>query len=131
MEQEEADRRAEEQSRQTVRLERETIDRQAQELSSVEELRLKVESLLDSVARAAAGDLTTRVEVSGPDAIGRVGDGLAKLLGDLRESIASIAGNSEALAASAEELQVVSQQMSSNSTDTSGQINLVKSAQAK
>jgi len=127
LEQQAADRRSAEQARQRAS-EQETMERQALELARAEELRTKVDSLLDSVARAAAGDLTSSVEVTGTDPIGRVGEGLAKLLGDLRDSIASIAGNSEALAASAEELQVVSRQMSSNSTETSEQINLVRVA---
>jgi len=127
LEQEDAARRAQEQNRQRA-LERETMERQAQELTKAEELRAKVDSLLESVARAATGDLTSSIEVTGTDPIGRVGDGLAKLLADLRESVASIAGNSEALAASAEELQVVSRQMTTNSNETSEQINLVRVA---
>ncbi|TFV89672.1 HAMP domain-containing protein [Oxalobacteraceae bacterium OM1] len=48
------------------------------------DLRAKVASLLEVVSRAAAGDLTGRVTVSGDDAIGRLGDGLAQMFDNLR-----------------------------------------------
>ena len=92
------------------------------------ELETKVEQLLATMDRAAAGHLTAEVTVRGDDAIGRMAAALRKLLGDLRRSIASIAGNSEALAAAAEELQVVSRQMDGNSADTSNQVARVSSA---
>jgi methyl-accepting chemotaxis protein len=46
----------------------------------------------------------------------------------LRSSVSTIAGNSDALAAAAEELQVVSGQMGVNSSETSKQVALVTSA---
>ena len=90
-----------------------------------EDLRFKVEQLLDVVTAAAGGDLTVEVTVSGDDPIGQMGCGIAKLLSDLRTSISAIAGNSEALAAAAEELQVVSEQMGTNAAETSNQVSLV------
>jgi methyl-accepting chemotaxis protein len=86
------------------------------------DLEAKVDAMLHVIDRAAMGDLTVQVPVSGDDAIGRMGTALRKLLGDLRRSIKSIAQNSEALAAAAEELQVVSRQMDTNSTATSTQV---------
>ena len=111
-------------------LEREASERQGRELEQANELRSKVDSLLASVARAASGDLTSTVDVSGDDAIGRVGDGLAKLLSDLRASVATIAETSGALAAAADELQVVSTRMGENSAHTSMQVNGVTAASA-
>jgi len=110
--------------------ERQASERQARELAEANELRAKVDSLLASVARAAAGDLTSEVDVSGDDAIGRVGDGLAKLLSDLRGSIMTIAETSGALAAAADELQVVSTRMGENSAETSTQVNDMTAATA-
>ncbi len=92
------------------------------------ELRAKVDSMLVSLAGAAGGDLTVAVTVEGDDAVGQMGTALKKLLGDLRISVSSIASNSEALAAAAEELQVVSEQMGANSAETSNQVNLVSEA---
>ena len=92
---------------------------------TAEELQTKVGSLLAVVTAAAGGDLTMEVTVSGDDPVGQMGEGIAKLLTDLRASISAIAKNSEALAAAAEELQVVSEQMGSNAAETSSQVSLV------
>jgi methyl-accepting chemotaxis protein len=62
------------------------------------------------------------------DTLGRMGQALARLLADLRASIAVIAGNGEALAAAAEELQAVSYQMDANARETSTQVNVVTEA---
>jgi methyl-accepting chemotaxis protein len=111
-----------------VRMEAENTAAQERERSQAAELQSKVDSLLTTMARAAAGDLTVEVTVTGDDAVGRMGTAMSKLLKDLRTSIAAIAGNSEALAAAAEELQVVSSQMGSNSAETSRQVNFVTDA---
>ncbi|MFC7518386.1 methyl-accepting chemotaxis protein [Herbaspirillum sp. GCM10030257] len=59
-------------------------ENQAREQQATNELRSKVDSLLEVVSRAARGDLTGRVTVSGNDAIGQLGDGLARMFGNLR-----------------------------------------------
>ncbi len=112
----------------TDRLSGETAVAQDRERLAADELRAKVDSMLATVALAATGDLTSQVEVSGTDAIGQMGDALTKLLSMLRSSVSTIAGNSDALAAAAEELQVVSGQMGVNSAETSKQVSLVTSA---
>ena len=111
-----------------VRLRLEAEAGQERERSQASELQSKVDELVAVVTRAAAGDLTVTVPVSGGGAIGQMGTALAKLLGDLRRSISSIAGNSEGLAAAAEELQAVATQMGANSAETSQQVNLVTGA---
>ncbi len=85
----------------------------------------KVDSLLSTIRRAAEGDLTASVEVIGADALGRLGLGIAKLLGDLRGNVGQIADNSETLAAAAEELQAVSAQMGSATAQSSDQAQVV------
>jgi methyl-accepting chemotaxis protein WspA len=59
-------------------------ENQAREQQATNELRSKVDSLLEVVSRAARGDLTGRVTVSGNDAIGQLGDGLARMFDNLR-----------------------------------------------
>ena len=98
------------------------------ERGAAAELQDKVNALNTTLAAAAAGDLTAHVTVHGTDAIGQMGDAVGKLLGDLRGSIQAIAVNSEALAAAAEELQVVSAQMGGNSAETSRQVSFVSDA---
>ncbi|MCU1401036.1 MAG: methyl-accepting chemotaxis sensory transducer with Pas/Pac sensor [Acidimicrobiales bacterium] len=106
----------------------EAADVLAKEQTAAAELQGRVDQLLVALAGAAAGDLTVDVPVSSDDAVGQMGVALRKLLSDLRVSVSSIASNSEALAAAAEEFQVVSEQMGSNSAETSNQVNLVTQA---
>ncbi len=101
---------------------------QEREREAAEELRTKVNSMLAVVSAAARGDLTQEVAVRGSDAIGQMGEGLAKFLADLRGNIARMAQNANSLAASSEELTAISQQMSSNAAETSAQANVVSAA---
>jgi methyl-accepting chemotaxis protein WspA len=50
-------------------------------------LRAKVDSLLGVVSRAAQGDMTGRIEVSGDDAIGQLAHGLDRMFENLRSLI--------------------------------------------
>lgn len=59
-------------------------DSQRRELETSNELKRKVDSLLEVVVRAEAGDLTGNITVTGDDAIGRLGNGLATMFGNLR-----------------------------------------------
>ncbi len=101
---------------------------QAREKANAEELRQKVDSLLEVVEAAKRGDLTRKVTVTGSDAIGQLGTGLLEFLNTMRQSVGSIAGNATALGAAAEELSSVSKQMSSNADETSTQANVVSAA---
>ena len=88
----------------------------------------KVDSLLATIGRAADGDLSAEVTVRGTDPLGRLGSGVGKLLADLRNSVRQIAGNSQTLAAAAEELHAVSAQMGSAAEQSSAQAQVVSSA---
>ncbi|WP_373991216.1 methyl-accepting chemotaxis protein [Duganella sp. BuS-21] len=59
-------------------------DNQAKELASTNDLRAKVDSLLGVVSKAAAGDLTGKITVSGDDAIGQLAGGLDRMFENLR-----------------------------------------------
>ncbi len=98
------------------------------ERSQAEDLRQKVDSMLDVVTAAGRGDLTRTVSVTGSDAIGQMGDGLGAFFSDLRTSVGAIAQNAQSLANSADELTSVSQQMSANAEETSVQANVVSAA---
>ena len=54
------------------------------EQAQTDDLRRKVDSLLEVVLKAAAGDLTGKIAVTGSDAIGRLGDGLSTMFNNLR-----------------------------------------------
>jgi methyl-accepting chemotaxis protein WspA len=59
-------------------------DSQANELAATNLLKSKVDSLLTVVSKAAAGDLTGRIEVAGTDAIGQLAHGLDRMFENLR-----------------------------------------------
>ncbi|NHZ38003.1 methyl-accepting chemotaxis protein [Massilia rubra] len=59
-------------------------DSQANEAAATNALRANVDALLDVVSKAAIGDLTGTVTITGSDAIGRMGDGLKTMVGNLR-----------------------------------------------
>lgn len=65
-------------------------DSQAKELAATNELRAKVDALLDVVSKAAHGDLTGIITVRGEDAIGRLGEGLAAMVGNLRSLLTNV-----------------------------------------
>jgi len=98
------------------------------ERQQAEDLRQKVDAMLDVVTAAGRGDLTRAVSIKGTDAIGQMGEGLGAFFSDLRSSVSAIAQNAQSLANSAEELTSVSQQMSSNAEETSAQANVVSAA---
>ncbi len=77
---------------------------------------------------AAKGDLTVSTGVSTADEFGQIAGALDRFLGSLRGSIASIANNASALAATAEELTNVSQAMSAGAEETAVQSNVVARA---
>ena len=100
----------------------------AHERSEAADLAAKVQSLMGTIEQASAGDLTASIDVTGSDSIGRLGNGIGKLLGDLRSSVSRIAGNSESLAAAAEELQIVASQIGATSSETSSQARIVSAS---
>jgi methyl-accepting chemotaxis protein len=100
----------------------------AREQKQAEDLRTKVDSILEVVSAAVDGDLTREVTVKGADAIGQMGEGLTEFMEKMRTSIQAIGHNAETLASSAEELTAVSQQMAGNAEETSAQSGVVSAA---
>lgn len=111
--------------------ERKIKEANERERAQAEELRAKVDAMLKTVNAAAAGDLTQKVSVTGDDAIGQMGNGLARLFSELRASISQIADVSNALSSAAEELTSVSNQMGANAEETSVQSKVVTEASTR
>ncbi len=103
------------------------IDITAQK-TAAEDLKNKVNSILDVVKSASQGDLTQTITVTGSDPIGQMGEGLESFFGNLRHSMSSIAENATALAGASEELSAVSTEMSGSADETSSQANIVSAA---
>jgi len=98
------------------------------EKAQADDLKSKVDSILDVVGAAARGDLTKAVTVSGEDAVGKMGVSLGQFFATMRTSISGIAGNATALGAASEELSSVSKQMTGNADETAAQANVVSAA---
>jgi methyl-accepting chemotaxis protein len=98
------------------------------EREQADELRRKVESMLQVVSAAGRGDLTQSINLQGTDSIGQMAEGLSKFLGNLRANVSNIAEMSQSLASASQELTAVSQQMATNAEETSAQANVAAAA---
>jgi methyl-accepting chemotaxis protein len=107
------------------RRERELLER---ERAQQEETLTRVNSILEVVQKAAEGDLTQEIAVHGNDAIGKMGDGLSSFLFSLRQSMADLSVNSQALASASEELTAISQQLAGSAEETATQASVVSAA---
>jgi methyl-accepting chemotaxis protein WspA len=65
-------------------------DSQANEKAVSDLLRSKVDSLLGVVSKAASGDLTGRIDVTGTDAIGQLAQGLDRMFENLRSLLNNV-----------------------------------------
>jgi methyl-accepting chemotaxis protein len=93
-----------------------------------EELRVKVEKMLEVVNAASHGDLTREISIKGSDAIGQMGEGLSRFLTTLRSNVGNIAQTAQALAGASRQLTAVSQQMASTAEQTATQANVASAA---
>jgi methyl-accepting chemotaxis protein len=98
------------------------------ERKQADDLRSKIECMLEVVNAASRGDLTRELTLKGDDAVAQMSDGLAKFLGTLRGNVSSIAQMAQTLASSSHELTAVSQQMSANAEETATQANVASAA---
>lgn len=111
-----------------VKMKLEVAQMAEREKAAAEDLKRKVDSILDVVSAAAQGDLTQEVPVRGADAIGQMGEGLSRFFSNLRHSIQQILQNAQSVGASSEELTAISQQMAGNAEETSAQASVVSAA---
>ena len=65
-------------------------DATKREQEQVNQLRASVDSLLTVVSRAASGDMTARITVTGEDAIGQLGEGLQRMFDNLRGLLTNV-----------------------------------------
>jgi len=97
---------------------KDAVQMQEREQAAVLTLDGKVTNLLTVVSAAAEGDLTRPITVHGDDSIGRMADGLEKLLTNLRLSLTGIGQTVMGLASSSEELSTISQQVTASSNES-------------
>ncbi|MGN6605567.1 MAG: GAF domain-containing protein [Jatrophihabitans sp.] len=97
----------------------ERIGAEIAQREAAEELRVKVDQVLDVVNTAVSGDLTVAMPVHGTDAIGRLAEGVEALVETMRKNIAEIGNTAESLANSADHLTEVSGGLGRAATQTS------------
>ncbi|MGA7816955.1 methyl-accepting chemotaxis protein, partial [Caballeronia sp.] len=99
----------------------------------------KVDALLASVSRAAAGDLTANIDVAGSEPIDLLAQGVRQMISDLREVIGTvvaaagnlgkasldIAGRSNGVASGAQELGATVEEMNASIEELSASINSI------
>ncbi|HXZ40046.1 MAG TPA: methyl-accepting chemotaxis protein [Terriglobales bacterium] len=95
---------------------------------AAEDLRRKVDSMLEVVSAAASGDLTQEITVSGQDAVGQMGEGLARFFQNLRDMIQSISGTAEHVASASEEISSSANQQAQGSQTQKDQTSQVATA---
>ena len=100
----------------------------ARDLEAKAELAAKVSAMLEVVQKAAQGDLTQTVSVRGADPIGQMGEALGSFLQGMRDNMAEMTRNAQALTSSSEELTAISQQLAGNAEETASQANVVSAA---
>jgi len=81
------------------------------ELAQAELVNRKVDELLSVVDSALQGDLTRSVTIKGDDIIGRMGEGVEKLLDELRDNLSHIKSSAGALTTSSDTMKNASRQI--------------------
>ena len=114
----------------TEKLETERKIQEAAERERVqaEDLRTKVDSILEVVNAASRGDLTREMQVKGADADRPDGRGAAKFLATCAATSRAFRETAQTLASSSRQLTAVSQQMAANAEETAAQANVASAA---
>jgi methyl-accepting chemotaxis protein len=123
-------RQREERERQREAEEQAERERYEEEHRAAEALRDKVDRLLVAVDAASKGDLTSEVHVSGEDAVGELGQAIAKMLEDLRDMIGKVSNStvrfleeSSAITDNTQQLATTAQEQSTTVQEVSAVVN--------
>ncbi|MBI4383848.1 MAG: bacteriohemerythrin [Nitrospinae bacterium] len=111
-----------------VAMEKKALELAERETLQANDMKIKVNDILDAINSAGAGDLTATVSVSGKDTIGKMGEGFQKFLSNLRADISGIAGTAQTLSQASSQMIAVSREMSGNVEETSAQAGAVSAA---
>jgi methyl-accepting chemotaxis protein len=96
---------------QKLETERAIAEARIRERQVADDLQAKVDQILAVVQAAGQGDLTRAVPVGGTDAIGQLGEGLARLLEGFRHEVRRIGEHAGSLAGAAEQLATINGQI--------------------
>ena len=107
---------------------RAAADQAARERAEAAELKRKVDLVLESVAAAAEGDLGHEVQVSGTDAIGRVGEALSHLLREFGASVDAIRSAASRVDSAATQQSGSARRIRTDADESSAQVGAVAAA---
>ena len=96
--------------------------------STARDINRRLGNVIGNLKQLAAGDLTQQVDDPHHDELGEMAHWLNDSIGKLRATIARVASSAQSVTTATEGLAQVSQQMSSNSEETTAQANVVSSA---
>lgn len=112
-----------------IKMEEQIKENMEREKAKAEELQAKVKDMLDVVEKAAQGDLTNQVSVSGQDDMGQLGQGIQKMFDDLKGVISQVieaanqfGENAQAISQSTQDLSEAAQNQSSTVEEMSASI---------
>ncbi len=110
--------------------EQDALDKVAEVLGKVfrgireaQDLAERVNSVLNSVTRAAGGDLSVSLDVDGEDPVGQIAGGIDELINQLRASMDQIREGSHGLNTASKQLSRVSRKLSDNAHVTADRSN--------
>ncbi len=111
-----------------VRMEREVREAREREQTESEAINRRVQTLLEVVTQAADGDLTGDIPFRGTDPIGRVAEGLSRLLSQFRQSVVTIKENVKVVTRTAGELERIGHDFQARAEETSTEAEVVSVA---
>lgn len=115
----------------TVRLEKEKTELIERERNDALEINEKVAQILSIVNKAANGDLSERLQVSGNDAVGQVGSCLASFFDELSSNLTIIGQTADSISVSSRGLSTINVGLNSAARETSSQADLVSTTSEK
>ncbi|MBK7405975.1 MAG: PAS domain S-box protein [Phycisphaerales bacterium] len=93
-------------------MERQTREAQEREQLQAQELREKVDALLDVTQKAGDGDLTVSIPFSGEDAVGQLAAGLGNMIEKISAVLTEVGGGTEQIDQGAQQISSASQSLS-------------------
>ncbi len=92
---------------------------------AVEDLKQKVDHILDAVAKAASGDLTGKVGISGDDAVAQLGRGVQSMIDNLNVVVAQVQRSGIQVTSSATQIAATAKEQEATVAEQAATVNQV------
>jgi methyl-accepting chemotaxis protein len=111
-----------------LRMQQEQKEAQVRERAAAEELRNKVDQLLDVARKAGDGDLTVQVPFSGDDAMGQLADGFQRMITNVADALASINMGANEIDAGSTQIAQASQSLAEASSEQAASLQQINAS---